>query len=80
MAHQPAFDSLRILAIASQAIGFILIFVLGTTLESPRPWQGVTLAIMISVALGVAIVRRYRSKRLQKERDERRARLLDDDE
>ncbi|ALM51194.1 hypothetical protein [Halomonas huangheensis] len=80
MVHKSALDPLRVLAIASQALGFILIFVLGTILESPRPWQGLTLAIMLVVALSVAVARRYRNNRLQKQRDERRERLLSDDE
>lgn len=80
MAQKSALDPLRVLAIGSQALGFILIFLLGTTLESPRPWQGLTLAVMLVIALSVAVARRYRNNRLQKERDQRRQRLLEDEE
>lgn len=80
MAQNTAFDPLRALAIASQAIGFIVIFALGTTLESPRPWQGLTLALMLTIALVVAIVRRYRNNRRRRFLDERRERLLNDDD
>ncbi|GEN24962.1 hypothetical protein HCU01_29110 [Halomonas cupida] len=75
MAQKSAFDPLRVLAIGSQALGFILIFLLGTRLESPRPWQGLTLAVMLVIALSVALARRYRNNRLQKERDQRRQQL-----
>ncbi|MBY6112501.1 MULTISPECIES: hypothetical protein [unclassified Halomonas] len=80
MSPPKTFDPLRALAIGSQALGFVMIFVLGTTLDHPRPWQGLTLGLMLVVALVVAIVRRYRNNRLQKFRDERRQRLLGDDE
>lgn len=54
-------DGLRWLAIASQATGFILIIVLETWLgDSARPWQGVTLALMLTTAAWLALVRRYR--------------------
>ncbi|MAY71678.1 MAG: hypothetical protein CME82_09525 [Halomonas sp.] len=80
MSPPKTFDPLRALAIGSQALGFVMIFVLGTTLDHPRPWQGLTLGLMLVVALVVAIARRYRNNRLQKFRDERRQRLLGDDE
>ena len=80
MSPPKTFDPLRALAIGSQALGFVMIFVLGTTLDHLRPWQGLPLGLMLVVALVVAIVRRYRNNRLQKFRDERRQRLLGDDE
>ncbi|MBN8413997.1 hypothetical protein LCL99_19040 [Halomonas denitrificans] len=80
MPSPKTFDPLRALAISSQALGFIMIFVLGSTLESPRPWQGLTLLLMLVVALAVAVARRYRNNRVQKQRDERRKRLLQDDD
>jgi Flp pilus assembly protein TadB len=62
-----SFDTLRALAIASQAVGFILIITLETVLgDAARPWQGVTLAAMVVVALGIAVVRLYRRNRRRK--------------
>lgn len=62
-------DSLRRLAIASQAVGFILIITLETWLgDAARPWQGMTLAFMLTAAAGLALVRRYRrNKRRRRE-------------
>lgn len=65
---KPAFDTLRALAIASQAIGFIVIFMLQTLLgDAARPWQGVTLAVMVACALLIAVMRRYRRNKLRKQ-------------
>lgn len=62
-------DNLRALAIASQAIGFIMIILLETSLgDAARPWQGTTLAIMLAVALGIAVMRQYRHNRARKTR------------
>lgn len=69
MAQKSALDPLRALAIGSQALGFIVIFLLGTLLESPRAWQGLTLAAMLVAALSVALTRRYRRNQRQRERD-----------
>lgn len=56
-----AFDTLRALAIASQALGFILIITLETVMgDAARPWQGLTLAAMVVAALWIALARRYR--------------------
>jgi hypothetical protein len=56
-----AFDNLRAWAIASQALGFVLILTLETLLgDAARPWQGWTLAAMITAALWIALVRLYR--------------------
>ncbi|MGM0914328.1 MAG: hypothetical protein ACQEXC_09910 [Pseudomonadota bacterium] len=72
-----AFDTLRALAIASQALGFILIITLETVMgEAARPWQGVTLAAMVATALWIALVRLYRRNRARKVM----ARRLDDDD
>lgn len=63
-------DTLRALAIASQAAGFILIIALETWLgDAARPWQGVTLALMLASASGVALLRRYRRNRRRKALD-----------
>ncbi len=52
---KPAFDTLRALAIASQALGFILIITLETVMgDAARPWQGWTLAAMVVAALWIA--------------------------
>ncbi|SHF65562.1 hypothetical protein SAMN02745148_03213 [Modicisalibacter ilicicola DSM 19980] len=65
-------DSLRVLAIASQATGFILIIALETWLgDAARPWQGMTLAAMLAAALGIAVVRLYRRNRRRKRADAR---------
>ncbi|GHB33637.1 hypothetical protein [Salinicola rhizosphaerae] len=57
-------DNLRRVAIASQAIGFVLIIALETWLgDAARPWQGVTLAGMLVTAAWLALVRRYRRNR-----------------
>ncbi|GAA0576036.1 hypothetical protein ACFQH5_15185 [Halomonas salifodinae] len=67
---KPAFDTLRALAIASQAIGFITIITLGTLMEEgARYWQGVTLAVMVVFALGIAVARLYRRNKWRKRRD-----------
>jgi len=66
MAQKP-FDTLRALAIASQAIGLMLIITLETALgDNARLWQGVTLALMIAAALWIALVRLYRRNKLRK--------------
>ncbi|QFT86431.1 hypothetical protein FIU88_15875 [Halomonas sp. THAF12] len=76
MARQ-AFDTLRALAIASQALGFILIITLETVLgDAARVWQGWTLAAMVAVALWIALVRLYRRNRARKAM----ARRLGDDD
>lgn len=65
-------DTLRALAIASQAIGFLLIITLETWLgDAARPWQGVTLGGMLACALVVAVVRRYQRNRARKAAVER---------
>lgn len=65
---KPAFDVLRVLAIASQAIGFILIITLETVMgDAARPWQGVTLASMVAFALGLALARLYRRNKRRKQ-------------
>ncbi|MBF8223543.1 MULTISPECIES: hypothetical protein [Halomonadaceae] len=67
---KPAFDTLRALAIASQAIGFILIITLGTLMEEgARYWQGVTLAVMVAFALVIAVARLYRRNKWRKRHD-----------
>ncbi|MDT8880845.1 hypothetical protein RSO68_15345 [Halomonas saccharevitans] len=64
---RPAFDTLRALAIASQALGFILILTLETLMgDAARPWQGWTLAGMVAFALGIALVRLYRRNKARK--------------
>lgn len=72
------FDTLRALAIASQALGFILIITLETLLgDAARPWQGWTLAAMVAAALWIALVRLYRRNRARKALDRRRADIDD---
>ena len=74
---RPAFDTLRALAIASQATGFILILTLETLMgDAARPWQGWTLAAMVAAALWIALVRLYRRNKARKAM----ARRLADDE
>ena len=61
------YDGLRALAIASQALGFILIITLETVLgDAARPWQGATLAAMLLAALTIAVIRQYRYNRGRK--------------
>jgi hypothetical protein len=73
MAHS-SFDTLRALAIASQAFGFVLIITLETLMgDAARPWQGWTLAAMMMAALGIALARLYRRNRARKEIDRRLA-------
>ncbi|PRY64544.1 hypothetical protein B0H98_105211 [Vreelandella songnenensis] len=70
---QPAFDVLRALAIGSQALGLIVVITLETVLgDAARPWQGVTLGLMLAAALAIALVRVYRRNRLRKQRAARR--------
>lgn len=77
------YDALRALAIASQALGFILIITLETVLgDAARPWQGATLAAMLLAALTIALLRQYRHNRARKaaaERD-RRGEALEEQE
>lgn len=62
-------DGLRRFAIASQAAGFILIITLETVLgDAARPWQGVTLAMMLIAAATLALVRRYRRNKKRRQR------------
>lgn len=66
MAQTP-FDTLRALAIASQAIGLMVIITLETVLgDDARLWQGVTLVMMITIALWIALVRLYRRNKWRK--------------
>jgi len=63
-------DGLRRIAIASQATGFILIITLETVLgDAARPWQGVTLAMMLIAAAWLALVRRYRRNKQRRQRE-----------
>ncbi|MFC0268968.1 hypothetical protein [Kushneria aurantia] len=64
-------DTPRILAITSQAVGFILIILFETLLPEPliRPAQGITLAVMLAAALWSALLRRYHRNRSLKQRD-----------
>ncbi|KFC50727.1 hypothetical protein DK37_09265 [Halomonas sp. SUBG004] len=69
---QSSFDTLRALAIGSQALGLALIITLETVLgDGARPWQGAVLAVMVACALVIALVRMYRNKRRQKRLAER---------
>ncbi|MGM0522247.1 MAG: hypothetical protein ACQEQ6_09235 [Pseudomonadota bacterium] len=69
---QPTFDPLRALAIGSQAIGLMVIITLDTVLrDAARPWQGVTLAVMLAFALGIALMRLYRRNKARKRQAER---------
>ncbi len=62
-----AFENLRAWAIATQAMGFVLILTLETLLgDAARPWQGWTLGAMITAALWIALVRLYRRNRQRK--------------
>ena len=73
-----SFDTLRVLAIASQALGFILILTLETLMgDAARPWQGVTLVVMVLCALSLALARLYRRNKARKAMDRR---LADDDD
>ncbi|MBA2780896.1 hypothetical protein [Billgrantia kenyensis] len=76
---QKSFDLLRALAIGSQALGFILIITLETVMggEAARPWQGVTLAVMVAFALCLALARLYRRNKVRKAMARR---LADDDD
>ncbi|WNK20511.1 hypothetical protein P1P91_02145 [Halomonas piscis] len=77
---RPTYDPLRALAIGTQAAGLIAIIMLETVLgDGARPWQGVTLLLMLAAALSIAAVRLYRHKRALRERDRRRA-LMEEEE
>lgn len=68
----PAFDRLRALAIASQAIGLMLVIGLETVMgNAARPWQGVVLAGMLVAALTIALVRLYQRNLTRKRWAER---------
>ncbi|MDI4636296.1 MULTISPECIES: hypothetical protein [Halomonadaceae] len=67
---KPAFDILRALAIASQAVGLIAIITLETVMgDAARPWQGLTLGLMIASALVLAVARTYRRNRQRRQAD-----------
>ena len=67
---KPAFDILRALAIASQAVGLIAIITLETVMgDAARPWQGLTLGLMIASALVLAVARAYRRNRQRRQAD-----------
>lgn len=67
-------DPLRFWAIVSQATGFIIILALETWLGRAQAgfWQLWVLGLMITIALVIAVLRRYRDKRWQKEQARRR--------
>jgi|AntDeeMinimDraft_5_1070356.scaffolds.fasta_scaffold01916_4 adenine/guanine phosphoribosyltransferase-like PRPP-binding protein len=70
---QPTYDPLRALAIGTQAAGLVVIIMLETVLgDAARPWQGITLGLMVASALGIALARLYRHKRAQREQVRRR--------
>ncbi|WP_438766018.1 hypothetical protein [Kushneria sp. TE3] len=64
-------DTPRILAIATQMIGFILIVLFETLLPEhlKRPCQGLVLVAMLVAALYAALLRRYYRNRSLKRRD-----------
>ncbi|MCE3028817.1 hypothetical protein [Salinicola sp. DM10] len=63
-------DGLRRMAIASQAVGFVAIIALETWLgDAARPWQGLTLVLMLLAAGWLALARRYRRNRERRRRD-----------
>ncbi|RAR58183.1 MULTISPECIES: hypothetical protein [Halomonadaceae] len=67
---KPAFDILRALAIASQAVGLIAVITLETVMgDAARPWQGLTLGLMVASALALAVARTYRRNRQRKQAD-----------
>ncbi|HET8791656.1 MAG TPA: hypothetical protein VFM75_10630 [Modicisalibacter sp.] len=75
-----SFDTLRVLAIASQAAGFIAIIALETLMgDAARPWQGMTLALMLGSALWVALLRRYRRNRQRKVATDKARREVEDE-
>ena len=51
-------ESLRLAAIASQLIGFIIIFLM-RTYEVDVVWQGIVLMLMLLSALAIWLVKRY---------------------
>lgn len=73
-----SFDPLRVLAIASQALGFVLIITLETVLgDAARLWQGITLGVMLVTALSVALMRQYRRNKGRKAAAERAHKISD---
>lgn len=73
-------DPLRFWAIISQAVGFSLIILLETLLGRAQAgyWQVRILAVMLGVALLVALLRRYRQRKLLKQAEQRRQLLNDE--
>ncbi|WP_028304270.1 hypothetical protein [Oceanospirillum maris] len=55
-------ESLRLAAIASQLIGFIIIFLM-RTYEIDAVWQGVVLILMLLSALAIWLVKRYQKNK-----------------
>ena len=69
---KPGFDPLRALAIASQAIGFVMILTLETWLgDAARPWEALVLALMLLSAVSIALLRRYRRNKARKAQERR---------
>jgi len=55
-------DGLRLTAVASQLIGFVIIFLM-RTYETSAVWQGFVLFLMLLSALAVWLVGRYQKNR-----------------
>ena len=55
-------ESLRLAAIASQLIGFIIIFLM-RTYEVDVVWQGIVLMLMLLSALAIWLVKRYQKNK-----------------
>lgn len=64
-------DTARLLAISTQALGFVLIVLFETLLPEhlTRPAQGIILGLMLAAALYAALLRRYHRNRSLKQRD-----------
>lgn len=65
-------DRLRLAAIASQLIGFVVIFLL-RTYEAAAFWQGLVLAAMLASAFVIWLLRRYQRNKVRRDRDVNKA-------
>lgn len=61
-------DNLRLLAVFSQLLGFIIIFLM-RTYEVDGFWQGCVLTLMLLSALAIWLIRQYRKNKHLKDKE-----------
>ncbi len=61
-------DNLRLLAVFSQLLGFIIIFLM-RTYEVDSFWQGCVLVLMLLSAFSIWLIRQYRKNKRLKDKE-----------